>query len=166
MPGTRVRRIARVDIGQDARIGVIRRPKQSRIAIVSKAARELLIENLNEAAGRCTPSVVPVAEVRPRDSLQVRHHECCRNSFAAHVRAKDPNSLLTEIKKVEEIAADRSCSQRAGCHGGPMQHWHHAWVQIFLNSTRHLKFAFDPECRSLLLVKPFQGDRHLVEVAD
>src|SRR5580693_6832324 len=45
--------IARLDIRQYGRIGVVRGPKQSRVAIVAEAACELLIEYFNGTAGRC-----------------------------------------------------------------------------------------------------------------
>src|SRR5271156_6839846 len=104
--------MARVDIRQHTGMCVVLRPEQRRIAIVSEAAGELLIEYFNEMGGRCSRTVNAIAEVRPRNRLQVGHHESCRNSFATHVRAEDPNSLPAEIEEIVQIAADYS-----GCQG-------------------------------------------------
>src|SRR5258708_22392138 len=99
--------MARVDIRQYGRIDVVRRPKQSRVAIVSEAAGELLIEYPNEIGGS-TLAVNPVADAGPRDGLQVRHHKSGRGSFSTHIGAKYPNSSLSEIEEIVEIAPDRS----------------------------------------------------------
>jgi hypothetical protein len=50
--------------------------------------------------GGCTGAVNVAAEVRPSDSLKVRHHQGGGNSFSAYVSAKDPHSFLTKIEKV------------------------------------------------------------------
>src|SRR5260370_20220130 len=100
-------------------MGVVCGRKQSCVAIVSEAACELLIEYFNGTASRCACAVKSAAEVRPRDSLQVRHHKSGRNSLSAHVRTKDPNSLLTEIEEVVQISPDRSRREGAACHAGP-----------------------------------------------
>ncbi len=92
---------------------VVVRPKQSCVAIVSEAAGELLIEHFNEVRGTAQPGHHSVAEVRPSDSLQVRHHQSGRNSFAAHVRTKDPDSFPTEIEEIVQIAPNRSRRQRS-----------------------------------------------------
>src|SRR5260370_20184280 len=118
--------MARVDIRQYGRIRVVRRPKQSRVAIVSEAAGELLIEYFNEMCGRWTRRVSSVADVRPRDSLQVRHHKSGRDSFPAHVRTKDPNSFPTESEEIVQIAPDHPRRQRAASNGCPAEHWYHA----------------------------------------
>src|SRR6267154_374219 len=96
--------MAGVDIRQYGSTLVVLRPKQACVAIVSESAGELLIERLNEVGGGAVNSLV---EVRPRDRLQVRHHESGRNSFTTYVGAKDANSFLAEIEEIVEIAADR-----------------------------------------------------------
>src|ERR1022692_1903179 len=104
--------MACVDIRQHTGMRVVLRPKETRVAIVSEAAGELLIKYFNEMGGRRSRAVNAIAEVRPCDGLQVRHHESGRNSFAAHVRAEDPNSLRAEIEEIVKIAAD--CPRRQG----------------------------------------------------
>src|SRR5271155_3082387 len=103
--------MAGVDIRQHTGMCVVLRPEQRRIAIVSEAAGELLIEYFNEMGGRCSRAVNAVAEVRPRNRLQVRHHESCRNTFATHVRTKDADAVPAEIEEIVQIATDYSGSQ-------------------------------------------------------
>src|ERR1017187_8222974 len=104
--------MARVDIRQHTGMPVVLRPKETRVAIVSEAAGELLIKYFNEMGGRRSRAVNAIAELRPCDCLQVRHHESCRNSFAAHVRTQDPNSFRAKIEEIVQIATD--CSRRQG----------------------------------------------------
>src|SRR6266478_7313163 len=94
------RRMTSVDIRQHGGLRVILRPKQSRVAIVSETAGELLIEYFNEMGGRFGLAVNSVARVRPRNGLQVCHHESGGNAFSAHVRAKDPHFSAAEIEEI------------------------------------------------------------------
>src|SRR6476659_9963472 len=103
--------MAGIDICQHGGMLVVICPKQTCVAIVSEAPGELLIECLNEMGGGAVNSV---AEVCPRDRLQVRHHESRRNSFAAYVGTEDPNSFLAEIEEIVQIAADHPRRQRSG----------------------------------------------------
>src|SRR5689334_21915846 len=104
--------MARVDVGQNRSFGIVLRPKQSRIAIVSEAACELLIEYFNEMIGRYSRAVDSVAGMRASGSLQVRHQQRGWNPFSTHVGTKDPNSFQTKIEEIVKIAPDRPRRQR------------------------------------------------------
>ena len=67
--------MARIDTHSETGLRVELRPEQTCVATISEAAGELSIEYFNEAGGRRSRAVNSVADVRPRDSLQVRHHQ-------------------------------------------------------------------------------------------
>src|SRR5437588_10774207 len=112
----------------------------------------------------CAGANIPFADVGPCDGLKIRHHQSGRDSLAAHVSTKDSDASSAEIEEIVEIAADRSRGQRSTRNSYPAQHRRYAWKQVFLNASRNLKFALDPQGRCLLLLQPLQGDCHFVEV--
>jgi hypothetical protein len=137
------RRIARVDIRQDGSIGVVRRPKQSRVAIVSEAVGDLLVKlSTRRPAGAPAPSplrggaLARRLEGSPslgRPGFLFRSHPHRGSQFAP---GRD--------REVVEIAPDRSRCERLSCHGGAAQHGQRARIQVFLHAPRNLKFALNP----------------------
>jgi hypothetical protein len=98
--------MASINVRQDTGLRAVLRPKEAGIAIVSEAAGELPIEYFNEMNGWYSRAVNFVAEVRPRDSLQVRHHQSGWNSFTADIGTEDPNSFRAEIEEIVQIATN------------------------------------------------------------
>src|SRR5580704_509306 len=115
---------------------------------------------------RCRRAISSIVKVRPRDRLQIRHHQSGWNSLAADVGAKDPNAFLTQVEEVVQIAPNLARFQCSAGYGGPTQHWHYAREQMFLNDASNLKFALQPQLCGLLLLQPIESNRHFIEATD
>src|ERR1700679_2487104 len=92
-----------VDIPQQAAVGVIFSVKHGGVSIVSKTTDNISIECCSKVGrgwSRARLSQHPTVCHR----LKMRHHQCCRHSFSAHIGTEQSNRVAAEAEEIIKIA--------------------------------------------------------------